>query len=484
MEKGKITMEEIIKEVEKEVMLFCSTTGQAYLKGSGKNGDVRLILIESDDFEQWLRAYCYDKYDMILSSGGHVQAQAHLKMKAIQSKKRIKFHRRVYAKSNAIYYDLGRRDGKVLKITADEIGKVRASNIYFVRSNIFEKQVEPEIENISAKDVKKFVKKHFNLRSECDQILLSVFLVSCFFTDLSTKPILQVYGQKASAKSTCLRRIQDLIDPHTVNPLFSMPRKENEVAMCLSAERMVCFDNISFISPAISDLLCRCCTGTAQIKRKLFTDNSQSITEPDAVVCINSIRQCIMKSDLADRAIFLELERIAPEKMQGDRELQEKWRNDLPLFLGAICLTVQGILGDNEPIKMASPARAIDFYELSVKVGRQMGYSEEKVHKAFCMNKKRVNEAIVWGNILLTVLDSFMSLEENKDGIKAKVSDFYKELKLYAIEEWGVDKRNFPGAPESMTRKMGNDRSNLEKLGIYFNVKKGTDARYIEIWRQ
>ena len=55
---------------------------------------------------------------------------------------------------------------------------------------------------------------------------------------------------------------------------------------------------------------------------------------------------------------------------------------------------------------------------------------------------------------------------------------------MYAMEEWGVDRRNFPGAPESMTRKMGNDRSNLEEIGIYFKVNKGKDARYIEIWRQ
>ncbi len=484
MAKNEIPMERIIKEAEQETELFCSTTGKAYIKVSRGNAATQLILVDSEAFEEWFRAHCYERYGKILTPGGHIQAQAHMRMRAKQKKERSRFYKRVYEKPGAVYYDLGREDGKYLKITADEIKLVRNPHILFHHSDIFAPQVEPETGKVSPKDVKRFIKAHFNFKSEADRILFAVFLVGCFFGERFSNPVLEIYGQKASAKSTCFKRIQDLIDPLTVNPLFPMSRKEHEVAMCLTEEYMVCFDNISYISQDISDLLCRNYTRTVQVKRKLFTDSTQAISEPNAIVCINSTRQCILRSDLADRAIFLELERIRPEKMLGDDELRKNWEKDRPFFFGALCQTVKGVLGDTEPARHPSPVRMVDFYEMAVKAGKQIGYAEEQVYEAFRLNRKKINESVVSGNVLLMVIENFMEREENRDGIKSRVSDFYRDLKIYALEECGINGRNFPGAPEVMTRKMSEDRSNLEDAGIYYEIKKGKNARYIEIWRQ
>lgn len=482
--KNEISMEQIIKEVEKEVRLICSTTGKAYLKTTDENNVTKLLAVDSDSFEHWFRSYCYSKYGMILSSGGHIQAQAHMRMLAKRDSKRYQINKRVYAKENAVYYDLGRTDGKYLKITPKEIKTVKNPNILFLHSNIFAPQVQPVTDNVVPEDIRGLVEKHFNFRSESDILLFSTFLISCFFGRLYPQSILEVFGQKASSKSTCLKRVQDLIDPHTVNPLFAMPRKENDVAMCLSSDYLICFDNISYISQNISDLLCRNCTGSVYVKRKLFTDNTQALSEPSAIVCFNSTRQCIVRSDLADRAIFLELERINPENMQSENELQKSWKKDLPCFFGALCLAVKGVLADKKPMELASPIRLVDFYSLAVKAGRQIGYTEQEVHHAFCENRKRINEAVVSENVLLTIIDNFMNKKENIDGIKAQVTKFYRELKMFALEECGIDGRSFPGAPEVMTRRMSENRSNLEDTGIYFEIKRGKNARYIEIWKQ
>lgn len=180
------------------------------------------------------------------------------------------------------------------------------------------------------------------------------------------------------------------------------------------------------------------------MQRQLFTNDTQLISQPDAIVCFNSTRQCIVRSDLADRAIFLELERIPPEQMQGDKDLDKKWKHELPAFFGALCLAVKAVLRDQKPVTCPSPIRLVDFYELSVKAGRQFGYSEEQVYEAFCMNRKKINDAIISENVLLMVIENFMNQKENINGIKAQVSDFYKDLKLYAMEECGIDGRSFP----------------------------------------
>ena len=58
-----------------------------------------------------------------------------------------------------------------------------------------------------------------------------------------------------------------------------------------------------------------------------------------------------------------------------------------------------------------------------------------------------------------------------------------KDLKLFAIEECGVDGRSFPKSSAVLTRRMNENKSNLEDLGIYFDTPRGKNRR-IRIWRQ
>ena len=102
-------------------------------------------------------------------------------MLAKRNGKRSRIHKRIYAKTDTVYYDLGRNDGKYLKITADGVRLAKNSHILFQRSELFAPQVEPEIEQVCAEDVKYFIAQHFNFRSETDQILFAAFLAGCFF---------------------------------------------------------------------------------------------------------------------------------------------------------------------------------------------------------------------------------------------------------------------------------------------------------------
>ena len=65
-----ISMEQIIKEAEQEVMLLCSNTGKAYIKVSREKAASQLIPVDSETFEEWFRAYCYDKYGRIREECG------------------------------------------------------------------------------------------------------------------------------------------------------------------------------------------------------------------------------------------------------------------------------------------------------------------------------------------------------------------------------------------------------------------------------
>ena len=87
---------------------------------------------------------------------------------------------------------------------------------------------------------------------------------------------------------------------------------------------MTIFDNVSSIPWTISDLFCRTCTKGVQSKRKLFHDEEQVYTELNAVICFNGTSQNVVRSDLADRTIFIQLERIAPEQMLSPSQMKKE----------------------------------------------------------------------------------------------------------------------------------------------------------------
>lgn len=215
--------------------------------------------------------------------------------------------------------------------------------------------------------------------------------------------------------------------------------------------------------------------------RKLFHDNVMIHRDLKGIVIFNSVHQCVTKSDLADRILLFQLERFNEEDRKGEKELGREWELDKPRFFGAICRAVQGVLGDGKKTKHTSPFRLVDFYELAVKAGRQIGFTEEEVHKAFKDNHSTINESIVEGDIVMLTVEKYMERYNEGEVLKFTPTELFIELKLCAYEELDI-RRGFPGAPGVLTKKLIENKSNLEEIGIYFCRSK-PKSRYIEIWK-
>ncbi len=480
-EKSQDKINYIIRELENEVECFCSTTGKAYVEIVEENGSHVTIPIGSKQFQNWFRNICYQYFHLILSPEGGGKAQAHFEMLAEVYGKRKKLYHRIAKIGSAIYYDCIREDGKILKITEEKIRYINKCKVTFIHSATHASQSEADFTQ-PPEYLKDYIHNKLNLKNEQQEVLLSACLVSCFWGDEIFHPIIQMYGEKGASKSTCMERIQSIIDPHTIG-LHALSHKVDDVALLLSTNFMTIFDNVSSIPWVISDLFCRACTGGVQSKRKLFHDEEQVYMELNAVICFNGTSQNVVRSDLADRTIFLQLERIAPEQMLSPSQMKKEWEEDLPKVFGALCRTVQKVLGDTEPVETKSPFRLRDFYEIAVKTARQLGYGRKLVEQAFRNNRKIINEAIISAIPLLTILEEYMKQAGNKKEIESTPTEFYKDLKLFAMEECGIDGRSFPKSSAVLTRRMNENKSNLEDIGIYFATPRGK-KRCIRIWKQ
>src|SRR5262249_3678850 len=96
------------------------------------------------------------------------------------------------------------------------------------------------------------------------------------------------------------------------------------------------FDNLSGISPDISDALCRLSTGGGFSKRGLYTDSEEVLFDGQRPIALTSITDVASRSDLVDRLLMVVLGIIPDDKRRPEIELRHAFERARPRILGAL----------------------------------------------------------------------------------------------------------------------------------------------------
>jgi len=110
-------------------------------------------------------------------------------------------------------------------------------------------------------------------------------------------PILIGYGEQGTAKSTTCKVTRKLIDPH-ITPLRSLPREERDLMIGATHSGMLAYDNVSNLSPEMSDSLCRIATGAGFATRQLYSDDEETHLAACRPILINGIEELASRGDL------------------------------------------------------------------------------------------------------------------------------------------------------------------------------------------
>ena len=110
-----------------------------------------------------------------------------------------------------------------------------------------------------------------NVQGDEDFVLIVSWLVAAL-RPKGPYPVLVLQGEAGSAKSTAVRVLRALVDPNT-SPLRSEPRETRDLMIAARNSWCIAFDNVSRLSPRLSDDLCRMATGGGFSTRQLYTDN-------------------------------------------------------------------------------------------------------------------------------------------------------------------------------------------------------------------
>ena len=155
--------------------------------------------------------------------------------------------------------------------------------------------------------------------AERDFRLLVVWMAAAI-RPVGPYPILAIYGEQNSAKSTLVKIVRKLIDPQHA-PVLLVPGSTRDMMVTAVNGWLLAYDNISQIPAWLSDGLCVLATGGAIAGRALFSNDERVVIHAQRPVILSGIEEFVRRGDLSDRCVFLNLAPIAPEQQRREDEL-------------------------------------------------------------------------------------------------------------------------------------------------------------------
>lgn len=352
--------------------------------------------------EKALRTLFYKESSLFLSGKQIQTLKEYLEIHPVTDTTVYQTANRIYNDGNLYAYELERETGKCIVMTETEICIGKISHVFFRHSSDYKNQIEPEWK-VDVQDIFPLVHKHFNLKNEKQEKLLILYLVTAFWGLRIAHPLLILTGEKGSSKSTTMRKLERLIDPKK-SDLCGLPKGSDGLELRLSNTYFVTLDNLSNINRNVSDTIARAVTGGSVTKRALYHNTKEIVMDIKALVAMNGVSLIAKESDLLDRSLILELDRISSKEIKGEEELWEAFEKDRAKILGCIFLILSEALFDRKETTAKEKIRLADFHIACIKVGRVLHMTESEVSSLLWENQKNVNRQSIDEDIVACCL--------------------------------------------------------------------------------
>jgi hypothetical protein len=286
--------------------LFHTATGTAF-SDLLVDGHRETWPIRSQRFKSWLRRSHY-------RATGMAASPATIRMELDLLEARAQFdgperpvHLRVAEHAGQIYLDLADADWRTVEIGPDGWRVIACPPVRFRRPAGMLPLPVPEPDG-SIEELECLL----NLPSRNDFVLVVAWLLAAV-RSAGPYPLLAISGEQGSAKTVLSKLLRALVDPN-VAPVRAVAREERELMIAANNGHLLAFDNLSALSPWLSDALCRLATGGGFAVRRLYRDDDEVLFQAARPTLLNGIEDVVTRPDLADRAIFLTLGPIMDER--------------------------------------------------------------------------------------------------------------------------------------------------------------------------
>ena len=311
-----------------------------------------------------------------------------------------------------------------------------------------------------------------NVRSD-NEFILAVAWVLAALRDRGPYPVLALFGEHGTAKSTFAKILRSLIDPNTL-PLRTLSRDDRDLFIAANNGHVLVFDNISFLADWISDTLCRLSTGGGFATRQLYTDQDEVLLDAIRPAILNGIEEVVNRPDLADRAIFLTLEPIPDDKRRLEAELWAAFEAVRPRILGALLDAVALGLERLPEIRLEQLPRMADFAiwatacETALRHQDGTSWEDGTFMKAYGGNIDEAVESVLDANPVATAVRTLMANQTEWTGTATDLLDLLGRVageKATRAKTWPADATRLGG-------RLRRAATFLRKVGIEIDIGK------------
>lgn len=372
-----------------------------------------------------------------------------------------------------IIYNLADEEGQV--VVVDEKG----CNIYScdqLTDFKFETMAtdEPQVEPVDGGDLLTLLRPFANMNKD-SFILFSVCLAQ-YLSRNSAHFAIVISSAKGTGKTLLTKLIRSLIDPRTVQTSLT-PKSEDDLKVQLNASYMVCFDNTAPLKEPYCNILCSAITGTQDTKRQLYSDTTEVVLDLHNAIVLNGIDIVPYKSDLVDRCLLFELDKISETKRKPESEIWSEFQKVKAKILGAIFEALDKARNEILPaLKVSKLHRMADAHKEMIAIAMALGVSQEEFQRIFDDNLQKLQDAYIQSNPFVeTVLDYMRSTSKNVDEPAKKLFEKMKK----SVDNNGF----FPKSASALSRKQKENEDALRAAGYEFSTYKKTDCNCIRIER-
>ncbi|MFI5455212.1 MAG: hypothetical protein ACHRXM_07140 [Isosphaerales bacterium] len=291
-------------------------------------------------------------------------------------------------------------------------------------------------------------------------------------------PILALYGQHGSTKSTLAKVVRLLIDPQAGPPLAE-PRNTRALMVTAVNGWVLAYDNISVIPRWLSDGLCLLATGGALADHASFTKGERTVIHAQRPVILSGIEEFIRRDDLSDRSVVLDLPPILPSRRRLEHEFWASFHQDYPRILGGLLDAVAGGLRALPSVRLTELPRMADFATFAEAVGRKLGWPAGTALSEYNENRREATmNQLEDSPVAAVLLDLGPDYLNDWSGTPTELLS-----ELTALAGKHADSPRWPKSPQWLTIELRRIAPLLGIHGIFVHSTRGKYGRVLSITR-
>ncbi len=421
--------------------------------------------IKSTSFNEWLTAtYCNMHQEKKHITNDRLNcAIKTCNETTLQHGKEESIYKRIAGVDGDLYINLKNKDRQLVKIekggsfeVIDNTGEVNFKEIRSAKAMALPSKTGDF----------NLLRKYINCNDDSWE-LIKGFILACFM-DKPPYPILVLCGGAGTGKTTLTKLLKRIIDPNSAETVGTKKDLRNIPPMT-NNNHLLCIDNNSFINDELSDLLCRVAYGEQDSERRLHTNDEQVIYEYGLPMVINGINNNISRSDLLDRSIVVELQKL--NNSQDEIDLYANFEINRPgIMTGLFTLLAHGKARRDQ----TAPRAGYRYTHMVRWI--EACTNSDRFAKVYQHNIQESQEILLHDDPLGGVLLEWIELlkSEGKHEWNGTMTELLKELSVFTIGKPSVSE--IPKAPNALSRELTRLIKPLEQCGIrYTNGHNGTN---------